>query len=142
MRRLIVLVLALAVLALPSSVAAGGRPFVVQLSGEVEVPPGDPDGSGTAWLTLNPGTGEVCWTIVVEDIMLPAWGAHIHEAPAGEAGPVVIGLTAPDETGSVSGCTTADREEILEIILEPDEYYVNVHNDEYPDGAVRGQLSR
>jgi hypothetical protein len=142
MRRLIILVLALVTLALPGAAAAGGRPFVAQLSGAVEVPTGDPDGSGTAWLTLNAGTGQVCWTIFVENITLPATAAHIHEAPAGVAGPVVIGLSAPDATGWASGCTTAPREEIMEIILEPEEYYVNVHNADYPGGAVRGQLSR
>ena len=142
MRRLIVLVLAFVTLALPSAVAAGGRPFVTTLTGAAEVPPADPDGSGTAWLTLNPGSGQVCWTIFVEDITLPATAAHIHEAPAGVSGPVVIGLSAPDATGWASGCTTADREEIIEIILEPEDYYVNVHNSDYPAGAVRGQLSR
>ena len=142
MRRLFVLVLALVILALPSAVAAGGRPFVADLAGAQEVPPADPDGSGTAWLTLNPGTGEVCWVIFVEDIALPASAAHIHDAPAGVNGPVDIGLSGPDATGWASGCTSADRDQILDIIKHPDEYYVNVHNSEYPGGAVRGQLSR
>ena len=43
----------------PSSVAdEGGRPFTVSLTGSAEVPgPGDPNGSGTAHLRLNPGQG-------------------------------------------------------------------------------------
>lgn len=142
MRRLIVLVLGLVVLALPSAVAAGGRPFVTTLTGAQEVPPADPDGTGTAWLTLNPGQGQVCWRIFVEDITLPATAAHIHDAPAGVAGPVDIALSAPDATGWATGCISADRADILDIIRDPADYYVNVHNTDYPAGAVRGQLSR
>lgn len=142
MRRLIVLALTLVVLALPSAVAAGGRPFVTNLTGAQEVPPADPDGSGTAWLTLNPGQGEVCWVIFVEGITLPATAAHIHEAPAGVAGPVDIALSAPDATGWASGCRSADHDQILEIMKDPADYYVNVHNTDYPGGALRGQLSK
>jgi hypothetical protein len=140
------LVLATVLLALAVSVGsafAGGRPFETSLTGAAEVPgPGDPDGEGEASLTLNPGTGEVCWELHVTDIVLPASGAHIHVGTASVSGPVVVGLAPPDATGHSSGCTTADRELILAIIQNPDNYYVNVHSSEYPAGAVRGQLSR
>jgi hypothetical protein len=121
----------------------GGRRFKVMMTGAQEVPgPGDSDGSGIAVLRLNPGTEQVCFQLFVEDILLPASAAHIHEAPAGVAGPVVVGLAAPDANGEASGCVSAPREQILEIIAEPEEYYVNVHNSDFPGGAVRGQLSR
>lgn len=120
-----------------------GRTFTTTLTGAAEAPgPGDPDGSGTATITLNPGQEEVCWEIQVSGITLPATAAHIHEAPVGEPGPVVVGLSAPDASGAASGCTSADRELILDIIQHPGEYYVNVHNDDFPAGAVRGQLSK
>jgi len=67
--------------------------------------------------------------------------AHIHEAPAGAPGPVVVTL-APPTSGESSGCVSADRELIVEILRDPAAYYVNVHNAEFPAGAVRGQLSR
>lgn len=143
MRRLISLVALVAVLALPATAMAGGRPFVVDLTGAAEVPgPGDPDGSGTAWLTLNHGQSEVCWAISVEDILLPATAAHIHLAPAGFAGGFVVTLSAPDENGWASGCTSASQELIKAIQQSPENYYVNVHNSEYPAGALRGQLSK
>lgn len=135
-------VLLLLTLALP--VAAGGRPFSTSLSGAQEVPgPGDPDGSGAASLTLNEGQGEVCFEISVSDIILPATGAHIHEAPAGVAGGIVVFLTAPDASGSASGCATGvDRDLIKAIRQNPAGYYVNVHTSDFPGGAVRGQLSK
>ena len=122
----------------------GGRKFTLVLTGAEEAPgPGDPDGIGFVTLRLNPGTSQVCFNIRVENITLPATGAHIHEAPAGSPGPIVIGLTAPDETGTSSGCVDAEREEILEIIRNPEGYYINVHTlPDFGPGAVRAQLSR
>jgi hypothetical protein len=132
----------LVVLALASIAADGGRRFTTTLSGAAEVPPADPDGSGSATITLNYGQAEVCWEITVSNITLPGTAAHIHVAPVGVSGPVVIPLSAPDASGSSSGCTSASRELIKNIIQHPEEYYVNVHNIDYPAGAVRGQLSK
>ena len=126
-----------------TSVAARGLTFTTTLTGEAEVPvTGDPDGTGTATIMLFPSSSEVCWEIEVSGITLPASAAHIHEAPAGSPGGVVVTLSAPDESGSASGCTSVDREQIVDILQDPDEYYVNVHNSDYPGGALRGQLSR
>ena len=131
------------VLALASIAADGGRKFTVTMTGAAERPgPGDPDGTGTATITLNYGQGTVCWEIQVSDITLPATASHIHEAPVTDPGPVVVTLSAPDANGFASGCTSVDREEIKEIIQHPEEYYVNVHNVDFPAGAVRGQLSK
>ena len=145
MKRLVLIVLVAAIgaaFALAAQAAGGGRPFDTALTGAAEVPgPGDPDGSGEVVLTLNPGLGQVCFQLTVSDIA-PATAAHIHEAPVGVAGPVVVGLTPPPTGGSSSGCVSADREEIKEIIQHPEEYYVNVHNADFPSGAVRGQLSK
>lgn len=144
MRRLIILGALFAILALPTSAAAGGRPFVLQLSGAAERPgPGDPDGSGTAWLWVNPGQGEVCFALEVQNITLPTVGAHIHKAPATDPGPIVIPLIAPDSTGASSGCVSADRSLLIDILVHPSDYYVNVHTlPLYGAGAVRAQLAR
>lgn len=142
------ILLLLTVLALASVAADGGRTFTTTLTGEAEVNAqgvpnqGDLDGIGTATVTLNYGQGTVCWEITVSGITLPATAAHIHEAPVTAPGPVVVPLSAPDESGFAEGCTTASREEIKEIIQHPEEYYVNVHNADFPAGALRGQLSK
>jgi hypothetical protein len=147
MRKAILLVLVLvALLTMVGSAVAdnGGRRFSTTLTGEAEVPgPGDPDGSGTAVIRLNPGQEEVCWEITVAGITLPATGAHIHVGTATEFGPVVVGLIPPGVSGSSSGCTSADRDLIKAIIQNPEHYYVNVHTVPlYAAGAVRGQLSK
>ncbi len=148
MRRIAQLSLATAVVMLLATAgvlaAPGGKPFITVLSGAAEVPgPGDPDGSGVAFLVLNPGMGEVCWAIAVTGITLPAIGAHIHAAPEGVAGPIVVPLSPPDMTGLSRGCTDGvARDLILAIIESPEQYYVNVHTTDFPAGALRGQLSR
>jgi hypothetical protein len=135
------ILIALTVLALTSIAADGGRKFTTDLTGAAEVPgPGDPDGSGTATITLNHGQGTVCWEITVSEIDT-ATRAHIHQAPAGAPGPIVVEFLEPG-FGSLSGCTEVDRELIKDIIQHPEEYYVNVHNAQFAPGAVRGQLSK
>jgi CHRD domain-containing protein len=122
--------------------ANGGVPLRASLTGAAETAGGDPDGSGSASIWLNYGQGMVCWDVTWENIDTPTAG-HIHEAPVGVAGPVLIPLTDPD-TGLfvASGCRSADPQVILEIIRDPGEYYVNLHNAAYPAGAIRGQLTR
>jgi CHRD domain len=113
----------------------------VTMTGAAERPgPGDPDGSGTASFTFNRGTGEVCWTIDVEGITLPADAAHIHIAPVTDPGPVVIPLSAPDASGHASGCAIADRALVKAITKDPAAYYVNVHTSDFQPGALRAQL--
>lgn len=126
------------VLAFPTAVAAG-KPVSVEMSGAAEVPgPGDPDGSGTATLRINPGRGEICYTLTVTNIA-PATAAHIHVGGPDVAGPVVVPLAAPT-SGTSTACATVDRALAKDIARNLENYYVNVHNAEFPAGAVRGQL--
>lgn len=128
-------------LVLNGAAMAGGRPISITLSGAAEAPgPADPDGSGTASFTFNPGLGEVCYDYTVTGVG-PLLAAHIHVAPAGSPGPVVIPLPPSSATGG-SGCVTADRDLIVAILRNPSAYYFNVHNADFPAGALRGQLSR
>lgn len=117
----------------------GVRFFIVDLRGSEEVPPADPDGTGTAGLRLRSGNAEVCFTLAVRNIVLPATAAHIHRAPQGQNGNVVIPFTGP-ATGTSSGCVTANADLVDEILGNPAGFYVNVHNAPFPGGAVRGQM--
>lgn len=140
--RLIILPTAVGAAALlASAVVAQTLPssrFTVTMSGEEEVAPGDPDGTGTASINITSRSGTLCYFVRVRGIE-PATAAHIHEAPPGVAGPVVVPINAPTN-GASSGCVNIGRQLALEIIASPEDYYVNVHNDPYPGGALRGQL--
>lgn len=119
----------------------GGRPLTAELSGAAEVGnPGDPDGSGEVSLTVNPGQEEICYEMSVSGIQDPT-AAHIHEGAENVNGPPVVPLEAPT-AGSSSDCVQVERELAKAILKNPSGYYVNVHNDEFPAGAVRGQLSK
>ena len=89
-------------------------------------------------LRVNPGQQQVCFELAVDDIEM-ASAAHIHVGAPDVAGPVVVTLTAPS-SGTSSGCVDVERALALAIVQDPAAYYVNVHNADFPAGAVRGQL--
>ena len=120
----------------------GETTFTVGLTGEAERPgPGDPDGTGTATLMVDPDQGRICYTLEVANID-PAAAAHIHEAGPEAAGPIVVTLDEVPASGTSSGCADVDGALVTDILENPGDYYVNVHNAEFPDGAVRGQLTQ
>jgi hypothetical protein len=138
---IIALILLVAAIAVIGTAQAQGRSLSTTLTGAAEVPgPGDPDGTGTAALTVNPGLGQICYALTVAGIA-SATAAHIHLGAVGVAGPVVVPLEPPTG-GSSSGCAEVPRELALAILKSPSDYYVNVHNAEFPAGALRGQLSK
>ncbi|TMQ66187.1 MAG: CHRD domain-containing protein [Candidatus Eisenbacteria bacterium] len=141
MKKATLLLASLVVLALVGLRLAYANPMVsATLDGIAELAGGDPDGSGQVVINISPGSGEICYDLTVTGIE-PATAAHIHHAPVGVNGPIVVALTAPS-SGSSQDCVTIDKDLAKDILQHPEEYYVNVHNADYPAGAIRGQLSR
>lgn len=111
----------------------------IQLSGAAEIPgPGDEDGAGVANVFLE-SDGSICYDFVGIDGIDTPTAAHIHEGGSSEAGPVVLPLETPTE-GSLDACTPDQSDLVTRIQENPAGFYVNVHNAEFPDGALRGQL--
>src|SRR3954469_19893137 len=130
---------ALAVAVVPLTASAAMSPIVsAKLSGKSEAPKkGEEAGSGLAVINLNAAKGSVCWQFKnVKGVVKPT-ASHIHKAAKGKAGPVVVPLGGAYKA---KGCTTASKSVITAIETKPGAYYVNIHNAEYPDGAIRGQL--
>jgi hypothetical protein len=141
---LLLAMLAALALALPATAAPPPlATLVANLTGEQEVPgPGDPDGHGHAVVTVF--EARVCYTLSAGGIK-PATLAHIHKGAKGVAGPIVVptdGSSLNLPTPSSSGCEAIPRALSTELRQTPGHYYVNVHNNPYPDGAIRGQLHR
>ena len=136
---LTLIIAAFGVIGIAAPVLASDPVVSATLTGAQEVPPADPDGSGTFVGRINTGLGTLCYTLTATNIE-PAAAAHIHIGLAGNNGGVVIPLIAPT-SGSSSGCASADRDLLKSIRENPSLFYVNVHNSTYPGGAIRGQLS-
>jgi CHRD domain len=129
------------------------EPFSAMLSGG-EVPPVDTAATGVASFTVE--GGESIKYDVNVTVMDKVTAAHIHNAPKGENGDVVVTLFKADSpTGQISGSLangfiTASNLEgqmqgspFRDIIraLERGEAYVNVHTEKNPNGEIRGQIS-
>lgn len=131
--------------ALATSAIAGGDPNKLRagLNGVKEVPDdGDPNGSGTALVTLKGATKRVCFNLSYEKIGKPLAG-HIHRGGRRVAGPIVVSLFEGSRAGGspITGCAKdVANSTINQIRNNPGGFYVNLHNSVFPAGAIRGQL--
>ena len=139
------LVVALAVAGVATA-KDGGRPLATTMTGAEEAPgPGDADATGQADLRLNQGQGRICFDLSWEDIDGMVVAAHIHQAPPGLPGSIVVPLFEGTfgGTDSLSDCVQVERSLVKDIRKHPSDYYVNVHSlPGFPNGAIRGQLSK
>src|SRR5439155_9657002 len=64
------------------------------LDGAQETPPNGSPATGTSTLTYDPGTGTFVITLTVTGISAtePNLRFHLHQAPPGVAGPIIVGL--------------------------------------------------
>lgn len=132
----------------------GSRNFRTHLSGDEVVPPVDTNAQGQAKFKLNKAGDELSFKLNVaniEDVI----GAHIHNAPAGENGGIVVFLFGEPFTDPVTvngtlaeGTITAsdvispiagDFDALIEA-MEAGNAYVQVHTEENVPGEIRGQI--
>ena len=122
------------------AVSPGCTSWSASLSASNEVPPNSSPATGSFSATL--GAGEITYQLTWSNLTTPAVAAHIHVAPPGVNGPIVIPLSVSAATsGSTNATITVDQALINQISASPGGYYVNVHSTLYPGGEIRGQLS-
>jgi hypothetical protein len=135
-----------------SAVSAAGQRagvFRLALTGAAEATPtcappvqcGDPDAAAAMILIVIPARDTVCFLTKWWNIDGTVVAAHIHLAPAGVPGGVVVPLFAGsfDGTDKTRDCVSANGLASA-ILANPSAYYVNIHSTVYPPGAVRAQL--
>lgn len=169
MRILRLSILALFVLTIAGTAwvsADSGDHWRAHLSGREEVPTNASRGAGQAIFSLNPDGTELHYKLIVSNIENVV-ASHIHLAPAGANGPVVVTLYGPAAPGGgrtdgvlAEGTITADSLagplagqslDALLTELEMGNAYVNVHTNDgvgeagtgpgdFPGGEIRGQI--
>ena len=118
---------------------------------------GNPNGRGEAYVFgIDGDPTTLCYLLVgvkkIAELSLAPGApraAHIHEGARGTNGPVVAALAFP-QGGQAGDCLTEGETGkfptgepgiVQRILNNPQNFYVNIHNAEYPAGAIRGQLS-
>ena len=114
------------------------------LKGTDEVPgPGVANGVGAFLIDIGGGKG--CYDLKATMGEKPT-AAHIHQAAAVASGPVVVDLKPAFQPGesafTAKQCVDLPTEIAGKLIADPAAYYVNVHSEGHPAGAIRGQLAK
>lgn len=115
---------------------AAAADVTVTLAGDQEMPSVKSPGSGIGTITVG-ADRSVKGSVTTKGIAGTA--AHIHEAAAGENGPVVIALDKDGDTYTVPA--NAKLTDAQFASFKAGNLYVNVHTATHPDGEIRGQLT-
>lgn len=121
----------------------------VALTGANEVPAVSTQATGTFRGTYNMDTNVMTYTINFQGITPIAM--HFHKGAVGVSGPVTVPINPGNSndpysstnpfsspmTRSTSPLTDAQEAELL-----AGEWYINIHSSQYPDGEIRGQVTR
>jgi len=136
--------------------AQEGNYIITFLSGKDEVPP--TESNATAWAKFQSvdNGSQLSYGVSISGLK-EITGAHIHNGSEGQNGDIVAILSngksaevGEDATISLKGNITKDDlqgpledKEISDLVslMRNGSAYVNVHTNEYKDGAIRGQIA-
>jgi hypothetical protein len=109
--------------------------FNATLTGSQETPPVATPATGWATATLNLNTLWFDFDAAFGGLLGSETAAHIHVAPPGVAGPVVLPLPLGSPISLDTTITAAQANDLLNGL-----WYVNIHSTVAPGGEIRGQL--
>lgn len=116
--------------------AVAAHTFEAVLDASQSVNPVDSDGVGFAEVYVWPDSTRLHLGLVARELTSSIIGAHIHEAPPGQDGPIVFNLGPFDDRVVRDFATTPSE---ITTLAEGG-YYLNIHTAQYLFGEIRGQL--
>ena len=129
--------------------------YIAALNGKNEVPShNDVTATGMAGFIVNNAKTKIWYQVEAEGLK-KVTQAHIHSGKIGDNGPVVVTLFKGNKDSVngalVQGSITADKLEgplkgksISDLVnlIQKSSAYVNIHTQSFPDGEIRGQISK
>jgi CHRD domain len=110
----------------------------VRLTGKAEISKGATQGTGYAIIAIHRGS-VICWRFAHLHGFVNATVAEIDAGVKGRSGAAIVPLSTGPRLHH-RGCVKTGASAISAIEQSPPGYYVNVHSQQSPSGAVRGQL--
>jgi len=98
----------------------------------------DGNGNGVFKFRVKRQELQLCYELSTSSIA-PAATATVNLASEVSKGNVIVTLDPPIN-GRSQGCVSTKADILADIATNPERYYVNVTNGEFPNGAIRGQL--
>ena len=134
------LVLACSALMLAGPAFASTVTYKATLSSASEVPPGNSTGKGEATVTLDTATRKIHYDVTFSGFSSKVVAAHIHgPAPVGKNSGILLPL-GNDPKSPIKGSATLTAKAAK--ALESGMTYINIHSQNHPVGAIRGQLEK
>ena len=101
---------------------------------------GQPGAAGSFAARLDPATGELCTRLAWSGLERVTM-AHIHALAAGPDGAPLIAFEEL-ESGAPEHCQAIGRTLAEQLAAQPGAFYVMVHTEDHPSGAISGAVER
>lgn len=130
-----VIALVLGAAPLITSGPAWANEIKLTLSGTQEVPPVNTSATGSGTVTVN---ADMTVSARITTTGIAATAAHIHMAPAGQNGPVIVPFSKSGDAWVAA--PGAKLTEAQYAAYKAGNAYVNVHSAAVPSGEIRAQI--
>ena len=109
--------------------------YILSLDGLQETPPNASPGFGSGTADIDDVANTVTLNVTFGGLTAAETAAHIHQAPPGVAGGVIVPLPNGSPIVGVFGLTAAQV-----VAMLAGNTYVNIHTGNFPGGEIRGQI--